>query len=222
MSSACRRLQRPPTPADGTGVKIDCYGSSRLRDGGTSNEDAYWIWRPSAIVAAVCDGAGQAQHCAAQVLRMFARQIEGGLLQVQQFPAWSHWMRSTDAAMAGGMQSTFVGLAVVEGRLLGAYAGDSRAYLVNEHGCRLLTEWPSPRLGSGEAEPHPIHEPIDPHDTVLLMSDGAWTPLPLPILHRAVMAARLDDFADLPATLIELAGKHGRADDMTVVALRRR
>lgn len=207
--------------ADNRDVKVECYGSTRPRDGSTANEDAFWIWRPSSIVSAVCDGAGHAQHCATHVLRMFARQIEGGLLQVQRFPAWSQWLHSTDAAMAGGVQSTFVGVAVVDDRVLGAYAGDSRVYLVNEHGCRILTETPGRCLGSGEAEAHPIHEPIDARDTVLLMSDGAWTPLPPAIIHRAVMAARLDDFADLPVTLIDLAGKHGHADDMTVVALRR-
>lgn len=203
-------------------VMVECYGSTRPRDGSTCNEDAFWIWRPSSIVAALCDGAGHAQHCATQVLRMFAQQIDGGLLEVQRFPAWRHWLHSTDAAMAGGSQSTFVGVAVVDGRLLGAYAGDSRAYLVNEHGCRVLTELPTRRLGSGEAEAHPIHEPLTPDDTVLLMSDGAWTPLPLTIVHRTVMAARMQDFADLPVTLIDLAGKHGHADDMSVVALRLR
>jgi serine/threonine protein phosphatase PrpC len=201
-------------------VKVECYGSTRPRDGSTSNEDAFWIWRPSSTVAALCDGAGNAQLCASQVLRMFTQQIEGGMLQVDRFPAWSRWLRSTDSAMAGGAQSTFVGLAVTEGRLLGAYAGDSRAYLVNEHGCRLLTEAPCKRLGSGDAEPHPIHEPLAAQDTVLLMSDGAWTPLAPIIIHRAVMAARMREFVDLPVTLIDLAGKHGRADDMTVVALR--
>jgi serine/threonine protein phosphatase PrpC len=124
--------------------------------------------------------------------------------------------------MAGGPQSTFVGLAVADRQIFGAYAGDSRAYLVNEDGCRVLTERPGQRLGSGEADAHAIHERLDPHDTVLLMSDGAWTPLPLTIVHRTVMAARLQAFADLPVTLIDLAGKHGHADDMTVVALRRR
>jgi serine/threonine protein phosphatase PrpC len=124
--------------------------------------------------------------------------------------------------MAGGMQTTFVGVAVAERRLLGAWAGDSRAYLVNEHGCRLLNEQPSARLGSGEAAALAIHEPLEPHDTVLLVSDGAWTPLPLTLMHRAVMAARLNAFADLPVTLLDLAARHGRPDDMTVVALRTR
>ena len=203
-------------------MKVECYGATRPQDGSTANEDAFWIWRPSSTVAALCDGAGHAQHCATQVLRMFSQQVECGLLQVERFPAWSQWLRNTDAAMAGGPQSTFVGLAVTDDQLFGAYAGDSRAYVVNEHGCRVLTEVPGKRLGSGEVEAHPIHEPLAPDDTVLLMSDGAWTPLPLTIVHRTVMAARMQDFADLPVTLIDLAGKHGRADDMTVVALRLR
>jgi serine/threonine protein phosphatase PrpC len=206
--------------ADETGVKVECYAGTRPRDGGGANEDAFWIWRPTSTVAALCDGAGNAQHCATHVLRLFARQVEGGTMQIERFPAWSQWIRTTDAAMAGGVQSTFVGVAVVQQRLLGAYAGDSRAYLVNEHGCRMLTEQPSRRLGSGEAEPLPIHEPLEPHDTLLLMSDGAWTPLPLTIVHRTVMSARLGDFTDLPGTLLDLSARHGRADDMTVVALR--
>ena len=203
-------------------MKVECYGSTRPRDGSTANEDAFWIWRPSSTVAALCDGAGHAQRCATRVLRAFSQQIDGGLLQVARFPAWSGWLRSTDAAMAGGPQSTFVGVAVADGRLLGAYAGDSRAYLVNEHGCRILTEAPARRLGSGAAEPQPIHEPLAPGDTVLLMSDGAWTPLAPAAIHRAVMAARLRAFVDLPVNLIDLAGKHGYADDMTVLALRLR
>lgn len=203
-------------------MRIDCYGASRPRDGGTTNEDAFWIWRPSSTVAALCDGAGHAQHCAAQVLRQFAQQIETGLLEIERFPAWRHWLHSTDTAMAGGSETTFVGLAVVGERLLGAYTGDSRAYVVNEHGCRLVTDAPCRRLGSGEAEAQPIHEPVTRDDTVLLMSDGAWTSLPTTLVHRAVMAARMADFADLPVTLIDIAGKHGRADDMTVVALRLR
>lgn len=203
-------------------VRVECYGSTRPRDGGAANEDAFWIWRPSSIVAAVCDGAGHAQHCAAQVLRLFARQIEEGLLQVQRFPAWSQWLRNADGAMAGGPQSTFVGVAVVDDRLVGAYAGDTRALIVNEDGCRIVSEHPGRRLGSGDVEVHPIHEPLGPRDTVLIMSDGAWTPLPLTLLHRHVMAARLQHFADLPVSLIDAAGRHGHADDMTVIALRRR
>lgn len=201
---------------------MECYGSSRPRDGSASNEDAFWIQRPASAVAVLCDGAGNAQHCAAHVVRQFARQVESAAFDVQRFPAWSQWIRTTDAAMAGGPQTTFVAVAVVEDRLVGAYAGDSRAYIVNEAGCRVLTEQPGKRLGSGEADASPVFEPLQPRDTVLLMSDGAWTPLPLTIIHRQVMAARLQAFADLPGALLDAAGRHGRADDMTVIALRLR
>lgn len=203
-------------------VRVECYGSTRPRDGSVANEDAYWIWRPSSIVAAACDGTGPAPHCASQVLRLFARRIEEGRLQVQTFPAWRQWIGDVDHAMRGGPESTFLGIAVVGDRLVGAQAGDTRAFLVNEHGCRILGEAPGGRLGSGDVEPHPLHERITPDDTVLIMTDGAWTPLPLTILHRLVMAARLEHFSDLPATLIDAAGRHGHADDMTVLALRLR
>lgn len=203
-------------------MKVECYGATRPRDGASANEDAFWIWRPASTVAALCDGAGQAQACAASVLRSFARQVEADRLDLRRFPAWSQWVRNTDGAMAGGAQTTFVAVAAMDDRLVGASVGDSRACVVNESGCRILNEAPGRRLGSGEADPHPIFEPLSPADTVLLMSDGAWTPLPLPVIHRLVMAARLQAFADLPSTLLDAASRRGRADDMTVVAMRLR
>jgi hypothetical protein len=92
----------------------------------------------------------------------------------------------------------------------------------NEHGCRLLTDRPSRRLGSGEAEPVPIHERLAARDVVLLMSDGASTPLAFPLIQRTVMAKAMQHFSDLPVAFIDLAGKQGRLDDMTVVAMRAR
>jgi serine/threonine protein phosphatase PrpC len=122
--------------------------------------------------------------------------------------------------MAGGAQTTFLGVAAVDGRLVGAYAGDSRVYLVNEHGCRILTEEACRRLGSGEAEPQPIHQRLATRDVVLLMSDGAWTPLQLPAIQRVVMNLTTRHLSDVPVALLDLAGSKGRADDMTVVAMR--
>ena len=99
-----------------------------------------------------------------------------------------------DAALLGGPQTTFVGVGVVEDQLFGAYAGDSRAYLVGEHGCQVLTEASSPRLGSGRVEPQPIHTRLAPRDVVVLMSDGAWTPLSLAASdHRLVFPVEPED-----------------------------
>jgi serine/threonine protein phosphatase PrpC len=201
-------------------VKVETYGASQARDGSRANEDAFWIRRPAGTVAVVCDGTGNAQGCAQHVVQLFGRQIESGALDVNRFPAWSSWLRSMDAALLGGSQTTFVGVTVVGNRLLGAYAGDSRAFLVNEHGCRLLNESPGHRLGSGEAEPRPIHEELRSGDVVLLMSDGAWSPLGLSAIHRVVVCGTLRHFADLPPDVLEAAARKGRADDMTVIAMR--
>ncbi|HTV01087.1 MAG TPA: PP2C family serine/threonine-protein phosphatase [Luteitalea sp.] len=201
-------------------MRVECYGATRPRDGASNSEDAFWIRRPAGDVAALCDGAGPAPQCATQVLRAFTRQVESGTLDLWRFPSWNQWMQGTDAAMANGPHCTFVGVAVNDARVVGASAGDSRAWLVNEHGCRVLNERASASLGSGQADGVTIHEPIAKGDTILLMSDGAWTAIPISALHRLVMAARLQHLADLPATLLDAAGRQGRADDMTVVALR--
>jgi serine/threonine protein phosphatase PrpC len=201
-------------------VRVETYGASQPREGSRANEDAFWIQRPAGTVAAVCDGTGNAQGCAQRVVQLFGRQIESGALDVSRFPAWSSWLRSMDASLLGGSQTTFVGAAIVGNRLLGACAGDSRAFLVNEHGCRLLNEGAGARLGSGEVEPRPIHEQLRSGDVVLLMSDGAWSPLSLSAIHRVVVSGALRHFADLPPDLLEAAGKKGRADDMTVIAIR--
>ncbi len=189
------------------------------KDGGR-NEDAFWIGRDDAAVVGLCDGAGHASQCAARVLQLFRAQVSSGALELASFPSWRSWLTATDASLSGGSQTTFVGIAVVGDRLVGAYAGDSRAFLVNEHGCRLLTTERTHRLGSGEAGPLPIHEPLQPHDVVLLLSDGAWGPLPVATLRDVVAAHTLKHLADLPPRLLELAARSGRPDDMTVVAMR--
>lgn len=203
-------------------MTFECYGSSRPQEDSRPNEDSFWIGHGPTPTAVLCDGAGRAEQCAANVVRLFKAQIENRTLDVTQFPSWSRWLGTLDAGMAGGAQTTFVGIATVGEGVVGAYAGDSRVYLVNEHGCRLVTHQRTPRLGSEQAQPLPIHEPLAHRDVVLLMSDGAWGPLATGAIHAAVMARTLSDLADLPSTLLDLAGARGRADDMTVIALRAR
>jgi serine/threonine protein phosphatase PrpC len=203
-------------------VTFDCYGASRPQDEGRPNEDAFWIAQGQTRAAVLCDGAGRAEQCAASVVRLFKAQIENRTLDLTRFPSWSRWLGTVDAGLAGGAQTTFIGIVTVGEGVVGAYAGDSRAYLVNEHGCRLVTDQRTPRLGSDQARPLPIHEPLAHRDVVLLMSDGAWGPLTTGVIHATVMARTLSDLADLPSTLLDLAEARGRADDMTVVALRAR
>jgi serine/threonine protein phosphatase PrpC len=100
--------------------------------------------------------------------------------------------------------------------------GDSRAYLTDRNGpLRILTDGASKqRLGSGQAHPFTIALTQNPGDIVLLLSDGAWTPLNLYALQKTLVAAAIGHFAEAPAAILESAGKHGRAHDMTGVVLR--
>ena len=126
--------------------------------------------------------------------------------------------------MRGGAQTTLIALAVGEGRVLGAAAGDSRVYLWNRRGeMRIVNEGTAKaRLGSGAAAPVPIHLPFERGDTLLLMSDGAWSPLSLARLTSIVAKGALAPLAELPEAILREAGRAGRGDDMTVVAVRGR
>jgi serine/threonine protein phosphatase PrpC len=86
---------------------------------------------------------------------------------------------------------------------------------------RLLTgSAAKARLGSGETAPAVFRDVLAPRDVLLLASDGAWTPLGTAPLERAVRSMVTRPFADLPSAVLDEASRRGRADDMTVVALR--
>ncbi len=106
--------------------------------------------------------------------------------------------------------------------LAGTCVGDSRAYLINREGqCRIVTDAAAKhRLGSGQAQPFPVRLTLGAGDILLLLSDGAWAPLNLYALQRTVMSAVVRHFADVPAAILDAAGRTGRADDMTAVAMR--
>ena len=202
---------------------MEIYANSRPQDGRSANEDAYLIGRGPIAFAALCDGSGAAGQVAKRALKTFENQIGQAMLEeVGRFPTWANWTRLLDSSLLGGAQSTFVAVALLNGRIVGVCAGDSRLYhLPLEGEIQILTEEASKfRLGSGKVDPTPIHRPIKHGDMLLLMSDGAWTPLNLSTLKRLQGRAASMHFSEFPALLLDEAGKHGRADDMTVVAIR--
>jgi serine/threonine protein phosphatase PrpC len=202
---------------------MEIYASSRPQDGRTSNEDAFLIGRSPVPHAALCDGSGAAGQVAKRALKTFEIQIgQATVEEIERFPTWANWARLLDSSLLGGAQSTFVAVAILNGRIVGTCAGDSRLYhLPFEGEIQILTEDASKsRLGSGKVDPTPIHRPIKHGDMLLLMSDGAWTPLNLSTLKRLQGRAACMHFSEFPALLLDEAGKHGRADDMTVVAIR--
>lgn len=200
------------------------FAATLAQDGRPGNEDAFLIRPGPPLLVALADGAGQAEQAARWVLRQLEQRVAGAAPEeLERFATWSGWLRSLDAALAGGPQSTLVALVVLENRILGAAAGDSRAYLHDREGeLHLLTEGADrQRLGSGAATPHPIHRPFARGETLVLLSDGAWTPLSMTRLRDTLAHAALGPLAELPETLLHAAARTGRADDMTAVAVRR-
>ena len=204
-------------------MQIECCAASRPQQGRTQNEDAFLIHRGERFFAALCDGAGNAQLAAKKVLAMFEKLAsEASAEQISEAATWERWAKVLDSSLLGGAQSTFVSVAVVEQLAIGVCVGDSRAYVVDREGrCRIPTEDAAKqRLGSGAITPFPLRLSLKPRDVLLLMSDGAWTPLNLALLQKTVMTAALRHFTEIPGAILDAAGRTGRADDMTAVALR--
>jgi serine/threonine protein phosphatase PrpC len=209
----------------GAGGGVEAVAASVPQEGHTANEDAFGILPVGHTIIALADGAGAAEQAARRIMRRFEALVRSsGDDDVRSFPKWSAWLRVLDATIAGVAQSTFLALAILDDQLVGASVGDSRAYLWTRDGaCRTLTEGTSKRrLGTGQIEPFPIHAPFGRGDIVLLLSDGAWTPLSRNRLRETVARSILGPLSDVPDAIVSEAGRAGVADDMTVVAARRR
>jgi serine/threonine protein phosphatase PrpC len=109
-------------------------------------------------------------------------------------------------------------VASVGTQLIGANVGDSRLYLFDREGeTRILTE-NTKRLGSGHAQAFMIRHSFKSGEILLLMSDGAYGPLSMYALKKAIVTAASRHFSEMPEAILN-AGK-SREDDATVVALR--
>ncbi len=225
-SSGLPRLPGAANPAPR--FSIECYGATRIQAGHRANEDAFVIEREPVPHAAVFDGVGNAQQAAHHAARFFKAIIKDQAVRAIDLNAWASWVRLMDSQLLGGTQSTFVGVAVPdvdEGLIVGAYAGNSRAYIVGEEGVRLVTAESSlGRLGSGHAQGKTFMLKLRAYDILLLMSDGAWGAYGgTYLLRRAVTSALARHFSEVPQALLDAATPTGEpADDMTVVALRQR
>ncbi|MBI5492726.1 MAG: SpoIIE family protein phosphatase, partial [Deltaproteobacteria bacterium] len=174
-------------------------------------------------VAVVCDGAGNAEQTARKTLKLFQLWIhDASSEQILTPETWTKWVKMLDSSLLGGYESTFLAATVLNDQLIGASAGDSRAYLVgSEGGYRFITASSNKmRLGSGEVKPFTFSLTLKHKDIVLLMTDGAWTPLSPYLIEKTTRKAALEHFSEVPTALLNIASKTGRWDDMTVVALR--
>ena len=211
-----------------TEPSLECYAATRPQEGRSTNEDAFLIANEGTPLVALCDGAGNAEQAARKVLRLLRRhysQADQG--SIDRFSTWARWVGLLDSALLGGAQSTMVAVAARGRRVVGVAVGDTRAYLIDREGdVQILTGADGAagkaRLGSGRAQGSPIHLELAPRDVLLLVSDGAWTPLSPELLRRAVVSAAMRHFSDVSQVVLDAASRYGRADDMTAVAMRTR
>ena len=208
-------------------MRVECYGATRKQDGKSANEDAFLIGRGTIPWAALCDGAGKAERSAKKALGLFQRLFKDASLDKNfdkffRADTWARWVQLLDYFLLDCPVSTFIGVAAIGHFIVGAYVGDSRAYLIDSQGgCRLITVSENKfLLGSGLAVATPIRETPKPRDVFLLLSDGAWAPLSLYLIQRAVVSSAMKHFSDVPHAVLDAAGRTGCADDMTAVALR--
>lgn len=204
-------------------MRIECFAATLPQQGHAQNEDAFLIGRGERPFVALCDGAGNAERAAKRVLSLFEKLLnEASPEQITEAETWANWIKLLDSSLLGGSQSTFVAVAITDKEAVGACAGDSRAYLINQEGqARILTDGAAKhRLGSGQARAFPMRVTLNSGDELLLLTDGAWTPLTLYALQRAVVSAAAKHFSEVPQAILQAASRTGRADDMTAVALR--
>jgi serine/threonine protein phosphatase PrpC len=202
---------------------MECFAATRQQQGRAQNEDAFLIGRGECPFAALADGAGNAERAAKRVLTLFEKLLgEATAEQIAAAETWAKWTKLLDSSLLGGAQSTLLAAAFRGSEGAGVCVGDSRAYLINREGqCRILTEGaPKHRLGSGQAQPFLVRVTLCPGDILLLLSDGAWTPLNPYALQKTVVTAAVKHFSEVPAAILDAAGKTGRVDDMTALAAR--
>jgi len=204
-------------------MRVECFAATRPQQGRTQNEDAFLIGRGERPFAVLCDGAGNAERVAKRVLALFEKLLgETTPEQITEADTWAKWVKLLDSSLLGGAQGTFLAVAIVGSEAVGACVGDSRLYHINREGrCRIVTEGASkPRLRSGQTQPFIIRVTLGAGDILLLLSDGAWTPLNLYLLQRTVVGAAVKHLSEVPQAILDAAGRTGRADDMTALALR--
>jgi serine/threonine protein phosphatase PrpC len=214
----------------------EMFAASHPQTGRLVNEDSFLIGRGLYPLAAVADGAGAANLAARKALSLFSK-LHGDTektapAKLLEADTWRSWVKILDSSLLGAAQSTFCAFNVgdiqdAEGKrrtvAVGACVGDSRLYLLDRQGKLTLVtaEAKKARLGSGQAEAFTFRvDPLKSGDILMLLSDGAWTPLNMALLQRAVVTAAVKHFAEVPVSILNAVGKHGFADDSTAVVTR--
>jgi serine/threonine protein phosphatase PrpC len=194
-------------------MNLKAYAAS-VPQPGRQNEDAFFIDRLYPLVA-VFDGQGNAEN----VAKKAARQLERLCRENGSKPDWTKTAKLLDSYLLGVNKSTMVAASLTEDMVSVCCVGDSRAYLVRNGQVTILTEKANKqKLGSGSVQPLVKQITVKDRDLVLLMTDGAFTPLSLYLLSK-ITVKNLLNLPELPHELLKQSTKAGIWDDATVVCM---
>jgi serine/threonine protein phosphatase PrpC len=213
----------------------EIFAGSKAQNGRARSEDDFFISRGTFPACGIADGAGNANLAARKALTLFSKlhnDAEKTPAKLLDPEVWKGWVKVLDSSLLGGAQSTFVGLNigdVLEGNerktvAVGACCGDSRLYLLDRQGkLTFVTDGATKaRLGSGQASAFTFKiEKLFSGDILLLLSDGAYTPMSLAELQKIVVTSAVKHLSEVPTAIIDRAGKYGGlGDDATVICAR--
>lgn len=196
---------------------MEAFGRTLANDDGNPNEDAFQIGRESGRVfwAAVADGSGRAGGLARRLLHQISTIIKPDILSANL----GGLIKSLDAQLEGGPQSTLALFLSRDNMAILAWAGDTYILQRDNEGCLSLVSSPNNRLGSGAVIPGLAVRSALPGSIFLLLSDGAWGGLGGMAGVKQALSVSRSHPSDLPSIILQASAKHGRPDDMTCVAV---
>ncbi|HZT72026.1 MAG TPA: hypothetical protein VE996_00055 [Terriglobales bacterium] len=213
VSAGAGPKKKPPASAPARrvpAVETIACAASRSQQGHSTNLDAFHVERGERPWVAVADGEGEAPGPAKRALQLLAERIAAA--GAEAAPDWPRWREEIAAAVPGGAGCPWAAaLLDSTGTVIGAAGPGIRAAVLmpGETACRWLAD-------GGKFQT--FAQPLLPGEVCLLFTDGAWRPLEA--AWEQVLAA-IANVWSWPAALLDLAGRAGRPDDMTVALLRR-
>jgi len=183
-------------------------------------------------VAALADGAGNANLAARKALAMFSKfhsdtekSCPMDLLTAETGRSGLNcWIR-----ICLGVRSQLFApsrlerLRILRGKrrdvAVGCAVGDSRLFLITRKGETRIITGEKARLGSGQARAVTFKIDLVSGDFLVLATDGAFSPMSIAELQKIVATKSVQHPSEVPLAIIERAAKYGNlADDATAVA----
>lgn len=137
------------------------FGATRKQGDKSVNDDAFAVFGETH--AFLLDGAGNAKGAAKKALS----QLRAPLPEMSRIASQLH-----TSLLGLGFESTFIGVEVRDGILLGLSAGNSTVHCVRGGTLQRVNETTRARLGSPKPEFNAFSVQIQKYDCILLGTDG--------------------------------------------------